>query len=371
MKCINPNCGGEWMPPCGKSLTVCPFCQEPIVGGKKTAQSFDNLADTLVYIKEQHGVEMLLGEKVYSLFADLTRNQFRDEKELMKQLQEKGALGCLKAAVGKPEPEHEFAIKRALAKLPKYLQDSPAVSNMLLCFAEALGWKILTPRYAVQNQLRSGQDAVISQSGASAGGGIIVAPLAGSVIHFAGMDWRVLTVENEKALLLSEKILEKRPYTIESDGTAWEACTLRQYLNHDFYNKLGAAKSAIAETHNDNPGSYWYGTCGGNETTDKIFLLSNDEADRYFGNSGDYVNNKRKDYAGETDSGGYCVYNAYNQDRIAAYGNEGPCWWWLRSPGRSSYRAACVESDGYIYVFGQIAFSGFGGVRPALWLKLY
>ena len=110
-------------------------------------------------------------------------------------------------------------------------------------------------------------------------------PPIGSAYKFAGIDWRVLDIQGNKALLISKEVLEKRPYNDEYKDITWEKCTLRGYLNGEFYNKLGAAKSAIAETRNANPNNPWYGTTGGNATIDKVFLLSLEEVCSYFGNS--------------------------------------------------------------------------------------
>lgn len=366
MKCANPNCGGEWTPPHGKSVTVCPFCQEPVASEKKAAQSFDNVTDTLVYIKEQHGADMLLNGKVYTIFADLTRNQLRDEKDLIKQICEKGALDCLKAAIGKSGSEHEIAIKRALSKLPKYLQDSPSVTDMLFYFAEVLGWKTTKPQpiqtsSTVQNQSQQSKlSAIISQLHSSESNGIIVAPHVGSVIVVAEIDWRVLAVENKKVLLISDKILEKRPYNTEIKDTTWEQCTLRKYLNNDFYNSLGRDKLRIAENHNPNPNNPWYETNGGNATTDKVFLLSLDEVVKYFGDSGALAQ-KQNVYFGDQ----------YNNARIAKYSSVGACWWWWpRSPGRYSNYAALIRGDGIVNVYGGYVDYDTGGVRPAFWLNL-
>jgi len=90
-----------------------------------------------------------------------------------------------------------------------------------------------------------------------------------SFVKFGGIDWRVLAVENNKALLITKEILEKRPYNAEYEDVTWETCSLRQYLNGEFYNSLGAAKSAIAEVQNSNPDNPWYGTAGGNTTDNR------------------------------------------------------------------------------------------------------
>jgi len=90
-----------------------------------------------------------------------------------------------------------------------------------------------------------------------------VTPEIGDIYPFGGFDWRVLDVENNKALLITEKIIEQRPYNVDWTDITWESCTLREYLNGEFLNKLGVAKSAIADTDNRNSDNPWHGTVGG------------------------------------------------------------------------------------------------------------
>jgi hypothetical protein len=190
------------------------------------------------------------------------------------------------------------------------------------------------------------------------------APSVGGIIKVADIDWRVLDVQGNKALLISEKILEMRPYIVDCTATTWEQCTLREYLNNEFYNKLGAAKSAVAETHNYNPDNPWYGTSGGNTTQDKVFLLSLDEVCRYFGDS--TANLRRKGSTGSD----YFIGDGNNAAREARDGSGTACWWWLRSPGGFSGGAALVDDDGGVHVGGYIVDISVGGVRPAFWLNL-
>jgi len=77
-------------------------------------------------------------------------------------------------------------------------------------------------------------------------------------------------------------------------------------------------------------------------------LLSLEEADRYFGDSGDYLNERRKKYDNGkwiATSDGWGFSNNHDRDRLAEYGSEA-CWWWLRSPGSDSRNAARVLADG-------------------------
>ena len=199
----------------------------------------------------------------------------------------------------------------------------------------------------------------------------VVASIKGEFVfvNLGGIEWRVLAVENNKALLISEIILEKRPYNVEPKDITWENCTLRKYLNTEFYNKLGKVKSAIAETRNSNPNNQWYGTAGGNVTTDEVFLLSLDELVKYLGDSGDFVNKRRKDRYGNAKNDGYFHYDQYNNARMAKYSNGEEGVWWLRSPGMDNDCVASVHWDGVVMVDGR-GVDESDCVRPALWLNL-
>ena len=181
-------------------------------------------------------------------------------------------------------------------------------------------------------------------------------------VKLGGIDWRVLAVENNKALLFSEKILESQKYNETNMDITWEQCTLRKYLNNEFYNKLGAVKSAIAVTHNKNSNNQWYSTRGGNDTQDKIFLLSLEEVVKYFGDSGKLKNRPKSE--------SWYINDKFNNSRIAYNISKEACCWWLRSSGSDNRVAASVLNDGDVNVHGDFATRSFGGVRPALWLRL-
>jgi len=185
----------------------------------------------------------------------------------------------------------------------------------------------------------------------------------GSVQPFGGYNWRVLDIQSGQALLLSELVLERRFYHKEQvrvDDIIWENCTLRYYLNNDFYSKLPIndrdriAKKTIVNY--DNP---WFKTKGGSDTSDKIFLLSIEEVVRYFGDSGQ-LQNKSNDW---------WITDQYNDARIAGDLSGAASWWWLRSPGGGSGGAAYVTGGGSVRMIGGNVGSA-GGVRPALWLNL-
>ena len=173
----------------------------------------------------------------------------------------------------------------------------------------------------------------------------------------------MLDIQNGKALILSERIIEKRPYHSRAEGVTWETCELSQYLNWEFYNSFSTEEKArIAETRIPNKNNPWYGTSGGNATNDKIFLLSIEEVVKYFGDSGQLRN--------RPSNSTYFIDDKYNSARKAVDADGDASCWWLRSPGYISSRAASVDYVGSIIIYGSDAYSDSGGIRPALWLNL-
>jgi hypothetical protein len=198
----------------------------------------------------------------------------------------------------------------------------------------------------------------------------------GKIVNFSKYDWRVLAVENGKALLLSEKILRKHTYN-PFEYTTWAKCYMRSFLNDVFYNNfLGEdEKKKVARTKLENKDNPWYGTAGGDDTKDRLFLLSIEEVVKYFGDSGRLAEGPTEPLSSVDDQ--------YNEARIARDENGNAKWWWLRSPGHVGNYTAVITEIGTISVHGldvdyggKVDYMGrdltgnSGGVRPALWLKL-
>ena len=104
-----------------------------------------------------------------------------------------------------------------------------------------------------------------------------------------------------------------------------------------------------------NPDNPEYGTDGGNDTTDKVFLLSIDEATRYFASDKARMA-EATDYAKE--------------QGIYVSGKNDNSWWWLRSLGRNNSDAAYVDIGGSVRNYGSYANDGESGVRPAMWVNI-
>ena len=184
--------------------------------------------------------------------------------------------------------------------------------------------------------------------------------------------WRVLSVDGDDALLLADQCLDARAYHDEKDEKiTWENCTLRKWLNEEFYNTVFTEeeKKAVKETTVVNEDSVWkdvdgeeYKVEGGNDTKDKVYLLSEKEAsnstygfDTELGEESNTRQAKTSDYVKVNGGNSECLY----------------CYWWLRSP--SIYHADSVQ---YVYTDGGGNFGGKSacyytyGVRPALHINL-
>ena len=198
----------------------------------------------------------------------------------------------------------------------------------------------------------------------------------GDKILFGNYDWQVLDIQNDRALIITENIIEQRPYHNAYVGITWADCSLRKYLNGEFYDRFNKDdKSRICPVINKNPDNQWYGTKGGEDTRDRIFLLSIEEVVcKYFGDSSSKLYNP-----GKNQRYWFQRKDENNGRRIARLeaNKEQIWWWWIRTPGRVNVKAVYIHGDGNIGIQGNNILKGniadgkcTGGVRPALWLKL-
>jgi hypothetical protein len=155
----------------------------------------------------------------------------------------------------------------------------------------------------------------------------------------------VLDVQEDRALIITEDVVEQRQYHNELTNVTWECCSLRHYLWNEFLDKFDDFdETRMIITYNKNADNVLYGTKGTIDTPDKFFLLSLEEADYYF----------------DSDS-----------ERAAKY-KDLVHWWWLRSPGLDREYAAGIDLYGQIHHDGTAVYCcDVAGVRPALWLNLH
>ena len=169
--------------------------------------------------------------------------------------------------------------------------------------------------------------------------------------------WKILEKKKGKALLISEYALDCKPYNTEGKDVTWEISSIRRWLNEEFMQAAfsKSEQKLIAEITVKNPNNNKFGTKGGKNTQDKIFLLSIAEAETYFAS----------DEARACAPTAYAVANGAYQNYVT-----GNCWWWLRSPGYDQDNAAGVVDDGGVLAIGRSVGGDYCAVRPALWVNL-
>lgn len=173
-----------------------------------------------------------------------------------------------------------------------------------------------------------------------------------SYFKYEPIKWRVIKCENGEALLLSDIVLDKQKYNKRLKKVTWEKSTLRKWLNKKFMNRAfsSSEQEAIRTTKVINEDNNYYKTDGGNDTLDKIYLLSLSETD------------EEKEY-GFTDSYGMTIkYSNYADLDDYQY-------WWLRTPGEKNISAAAVDMSGKAYGGGGESDMELG-IRPVLHLNL-
>ena len=173
------------------------------------------------------------------------------------------------------------------------------------------------------------------------------------------IEWIVMKKEGNQVLLLSKYVLDAKSYNEGWGDVTWETSDIRQWLNNEFYttafNKAEKAKIQTSLIKNEDNSEY--GTSGGNDTEDKVFLLSEKEADTLFSDEEERIA-KATEYAEKL---GVDI-NENSEEKGA--------WWWLRSPGNDSFYAALVNYYGWVDGDGIGVNCNVYGVRPALHLNL-
>lgn len=175
------------------------------------------------------------------------------------------------------------------------------------------------------------------------------------------VEWRVLDIQEDRALLIAERVIDCGPYNKELEDVTWAECSLREWLNGEFLQGAFTddERKRICETPVRNDGNPAGETPDGPDAGDTVFCLSADEAKQYFAGSWDR----------QAKPTVWAVLNGVdvcNQVEFSFYGRS---WWWLRSPGDPPATAACVFESGFIEE-SVIPVSCDGiGIRPAIWIR--
>ena len=174
------------------------------------------------------------------------------------------------------------------------------------------------------------------------------------------IEWIVLAAEGTRALVVSRYGLEPRVFNDEKNLYAvitWGNCQLRTWLNGTFcQTAFGAGHLGMilpsevpAEKNPDAD------VRPGQDTKDRVFLLSIGEARRYF----------------DSDGARQCFGTPWCDARGADRGENGACRWWLRSTGVVASSTAVVTETGQVFTNGfSTGHVPHPVVRPAMWIEL-
>lgn len=200
--------------------------------------------------------------------------------------------------------------------------------------------------------------------------------------------WRVLSVDGNDVFLVADKNLDYQRYSDADTDITWETCTMRSWLNgygaeknkdekdykdNNFFNNAFSVneQSAIRITNVTNSDNPKYGTEGGNDTADKVYLLSVDEVTNpEYGFASSYErNNARRAVNTAYTAGGGEFGGEFGGEYMSAAGTAGD--WWLRSVGIDRGLASFVRGNGYVNIDGNYVIYDYTyAVRPALHLSL-
>ena len=189
------------------------------------------------------------------------------------------------------------------------------------------------------------------------------------------IEWIVIADADDRLLLLSDKVLDQKTFNDNYGAVNWETSPLRKWLNEDFYNAaFNDEEKTIIEDYVTVPGDVSAGTT---EVTDKVFLLSREEAEAYIGAAEGAPGSKlcSKVTTRAINAGVWYITEEYYSlfgfkdkgfsDEMIGCGN-----WWLRTNGKDDTRIMDVGASGIIRLTGHEAASKQDGVRPAIYIRI-
>ena len=295
-------------------------------------------------------------------------NRYRDAVALQQAGRYDEAISAFEALNG-------YSGTAAQIKETKYLQAKALMASedyvgAVAVFSSITGYKdvdsLLKNNYYLSSSAAAVRDAKYSVGNYVTFG---TYPRTSAKNESTEIEWLVVARDGQKALLLSRYGLDVQPYNKEDTNITWEKSTLRNWLNETFLNKAFTAQeqAGIELTNVDNSSSQGYSswsTSGGNNTQDKVFLLSYAEANKYLGVTYENSYNTKSRVAPTA----YAIKQGASTNDHTIADDAAAGWWWLRSPGSRQNYAASVYYSGSLSSYYVNLTSGC--VRPALWINL-
>lgn len=159
----------------------------------------------------------------------------------------------------------------------------------------------------------------------------------GKIVKIGKTFWIILSKEDHRALMIKKLALPAKAYNEDLTNVTWENSSLRGWLNSEYLEETFSdpERNQIMLSDVINEDNTIYGTEGGNDTKDYLFLLSMKEAAEYSENLPKVKSN---------------------------------CW--LRSPGSNQSSAAFLSIGGVVMGYGYEITSEEIKVYPAMWFNL-
>ena len=208
--------------------------------------------------------------------------------------------------------------------------------------------------------------------------------------RYEPITWRILELEGDEALLLCDREMDCVPYHESSCEVTWETSTLRSFLNgygpsenadgadfsegrtKSFYESAFSEeeKACILTSELANPENSYYGTGGGENTQDQIFVLSSEEvfASPAAARHGFYPGGGIDDPARRFGSTLYAKARGTWYSPMDGYLGNG--FWFMRTSGYNLQNATYICDFGYIYNRGTDVTCNDAGILPAVRVDL-
>ena len=158
-------------------------------------------------------------------------------------------------------------------------------------------------------------------------------------------------------MLISKYCLDSKPYHDTLEPITWEYCSLREWLNTDFFSAAFTKEEQdrIVAVTNENPAHELARTSSGRSTIDHVFVLSQQEARELFSSYASRM-------AAPTD---YAIaHGAYaNKDNLMG-------WWWLRTTSFKLDHVTFATSSGDVSSDGREVTRKDAAVRPVIWITV-
>ena len=200
------------------------------------------------------------------------------------------------------------------------------------------------------------------------------------------IEW-ILVDKNEQGLLLTTKyLLDCKPFNTFHRKVTWEKSSIRTWLNNDFYkNSFSNSEKELINTayliNDENP---YYNTDSGNNTYDKVFLLSISEVLKIYNTNSNLEISKRD--ALTFDIRKLCkptqfaknngvrvnispaIYNGCGNYFLRTSGLYGKRIWY--GDVSAEYYQSIITEDGRLSARGTGVHSLDDGIRPCVYVKI-